>query len=287
MSATLLEGKRLADSALAALAPRIAALKQRRGRELRLAVVASDAAEARRYLKQTIKTCEGAGVDLQIVSWPERAGPAEAARALAALGQDARIDGVLVDLPLPSGLSEQAVFEAIPFDKDAEGVHPLHYGRLFAAKSFAELRARGLPAPCTALAIAELLRETRFPLTGKRAVVVGRSTIVGRPVAHLLSTLDLTVTLCHSKSRDIEEIVGKADVLVACLGKPGSIKGSWIKPGAVVLDAGTNVVAGKLRGDVDPAAAERAAYLTPALGGLGPVTAAMLLANLVGLAEKR
>ena len=194
-------------------------------------------------------------------------------------------DGVLLDLPLPVLTSMICLPACRP--RDAEGVSHVNFGRLFQAKTFSEIASAGLMAPCTALAVVELLRSSGVPLAGKTAVVLGRSNIVGKPAAHLLTCLDMTVTLCHSKTPDLARKAAQADVLVSAMGKARLVKADWIKSGAVVIDAGINALDGKLCGDVDPKAVERAGYMTPVPGGVGPVTTAMLLANVVSLAERR
>lgn len=274
MSAAVLDGRALAAKILAALQPRVKAVKAKRGRAPRLLIVAGPDPASKSYRAEQLKACKAAGIDAEAIERPPS--PSDLARC----------DAVLVERPLSPGLDPDAVLRGVPPERDAEGATSPSLGRLFALKSFDELGRDGLVAPCTALAIAALVRETRAPLAGKHAVVIGRSTIVGKPAAHLLTALDLTVTLCHSKTRDLARLAASADVVVAALGKPHFVKPDWIKPGAIVIDAGVNVDGRKLRGDVDPAAAERAGHLTPVPGGVGPVTTAMLLSNVVSLAER-
>lgn len=284
MSAVLLDGKKLAAEIVAALGPRIAAVKQARGAPPTLAIVAAQTEEpdAVSYRKAQQKACERAGLGCVLLARPWTSA-AEIARALEA---ERGADAVIVDRPLAPSVDLEALYDALPPARDAEGAAPASLGKLFALKHYDDLRAQRLPAPCTALAVAELVRSARLPLAGLRAVVLGRSNIVGKPAAHLLSCLDLTVTLCHSKTSDLPSLVAKADVVVAALGQAGVVKAGWIKPGAVVVDAGINAVGGKLTGDVEPAAADRAGFYTPVPGGVGPVTTAMLLSNTVGLAER-
>ena len=196
------------------------------------------------------------------------------------LGGRPDVHGILVQLPLPEGLDARAVIDAIPPDKDVDGLHPVNQGRLLAGEP-------GL-RPCTPLGVLRLLDEVRAPLKGARAVVVGRSVLVGKPVAFLLLERHATVTLCHSRTVDLGGEVGRADVVIAATGQAGLIRGEWVKPGAIVIDVGMNRGPdGKLCGDVEFAAArERAAYITPVPGGVGPMTVAMLLANTVTAAER-
>jgi methylenetetrahydrofolate dehydrogenase (NADP+)/methenyltetrahydrofolate cyclohydrolase len=196
------------------------------------------------------------------------------------LGRRPEVHGILVQLPLPEGLDSRAVIDAIPPDKDVDGLHPVNQGRLLAGEP-------GL-RPCTPLGVMRLLDEVRVPLKGARAVVVGRSVLVGKPVAFLLLERHATVTLCHSRTVDLGGEIARADVVIAATGQAGLIRGEWIKPGAVVIDVGMNRGPdGKLCGDVEfVAARERAAHITPVPGGVGPMTVAMLLANTVTAAER-
>ncbi len=289
MTAALVDGTALAKSLAAAVAPRAAAVKAARGRPPQLAIFsAAQSREAKAYLRSIEKACAGVDIEAATHEISPSEGQAEVLRRLRRVQADPRVDAVLVDMPLPGGIDAEAVTAAIDPSKDAEGVGSTNLGRLFAAKSYSEIRDKRIPVPCTALAVAELLRSTKTPLEGRRAVVVGRSTIVGKPAAHLLSSLDLTVTLCHSKTRDLPGEVAQADVVVACLGRARFVQGAWIKPGAIVIDAGTNDGDGKLVGDVDfGPASQRAGFITPVPGGVGPVTTALLLSNIVTLAEGR
>ena len=197
-----------------------------------------------------------------------------------ALGRRGDVHGILVQLPLPAALDARAVLEALPPEKDVDGLHPVNQGRLLAGEP-------GL-RPCTPLGVLHLIDETGVALKGARAVVVGRSLLVGKPVALLLLERHATVTVCHSRTVDLGAEVGRADVLVAATGQAGLVRGAWIRPGAVVIDVGMNRGPdGKLCGDVEfGAASERAAHITPVPGGVGPMTVAMLLANTVTAAEQ-
>ena len=188
---------------------------------------------------------------------------------------------MLVQLPLPRQINSTAVLEAVPAAKDADGFHPLNLGRLAAGAA-----ARVVPG--TPLGCIELLRRSGVPIAGSRAVVVGRSVIVGRPVALLLVNADATVTVCHSKTRDLAGVCREADILIAAIGRPGMITSEYVKPGAAVIDVGTSPVDGRLLGDVDRASVEPiAGWLTPVPGGVGPMTIAMLLRNTLALARAR
>jgi methylenetetrahydrofolate dehydrogenase (NADP+)/methenyltetrahydrofolate cyclohydrolase len=195
-------------------------------------------------------------------------------------GARADLDGILVQLPLPPGLDADAAVLAIDPAKDVDGLHPCNQGALFL----------GLPGlrPCTPLGCMRLLDTTGVEVRGARAVVIGRSALVGKPVAMLLLARDATVVMCHSRTTDLAAQVAAADIVVAAAGRPGLVRGAWVKPGAVVIDVGMNRVEGKLVGDVEFAeAAERAAHITPVPGGVGPMTVAMLLRNTLEACEAR
>jgi methylenetetrahydrofolate dehydrogenase (NADP+)/methenyltetrahydrofolate cyclohydrolase len=197
------------------------------------------------------------------------------------MNDDDGIDGILVQLPLPSQIDPDTVLTAVRPDKDADGLHPLNFGLL----------AKGAHAPvvaCTPAGCMELLRRSEVPIRGSHAVVVGRSAIVGRPMAMLLLNADCTVTMCHSRTRDLLGVCRSADILIAATGRPGMITTDYVKPGACVIDVGTTSVDGKLRGDVDRASVEPVAgWLTPVPGGVGPMTIAMLMHNTVALCAAR
>jgi methylenetetrahydrofolate dehydrogenase (NADP+)/methenyltetrahydrofolate cyclohydrolase len=197
------------------------------------------------------------------------------------LNVDRAVDGILVQLPLPKSIDSKRVLLAIDPAKDVDGFHPENLGRLL----IGEARFTA----CTPYGIMKLIEEAGTTVRGATAVVVGRSNIVGKPVAVLLTNADATVTICHSKTKDLPAVIGTADILVAAIGRPEMIRGSWIKPGATVIDVGTNrLPTGKLVGDVEfAAAAERAGAITPVPGGVGPMTITMLLANTLDAARRR
>jgi methylenetetrahydrofolate dehydrogenase (NADP+)/methenyltetrahydrofolate cyclohydrolase len=278
-----LDGRALAARLLLSARETASAARKRLGRAPRLAVVAAAGGDAASYLKAKRRACEAAGVELVVHRLSP--GPREKTLGLLAdLAADASVDALLIETPLPRGLSPADVAAAIPESKDAEGVTPGRYGRLFLAKSWKE--AEPLVAPCTASALARLALASGR-LAGKRAVVIGRSATVGRPAAHLLSTLDLTVTLAHSRTKDLAGLCRGADVLVCAAGEARLVKPSWVKKGAVLLDAGIHLVKGRLVGDADLAAYARSSAYTPVPGGVGPVTTAVAVLQAARLALAR
>ncbi len=244
------------------------------------AVLVGDDPASLVYVGNKEKACEQVGIRSLRHRLPASTSETELVALVRRLGHDADVHGILVQLPLPAPLRAQVVIEALAPEKDVDGLHPVNQGRLLA----------GLPGlrPCTPLGVLRLLDTTGVALAGARAVVVGRSVLVGKPVAFLLLERHATVTLCHSRTADLAGEVGRADVVIAATGQPALVRGEWIRPGAVVIDVGINRGAdGRLCGDVEfePARA-RAASITPVPGGVGPMTVAMLLANTVTAAEQ-
>jgi methylenetetrahydrofolate dehydrogenase (NADP+)/methenyltetrahydrofolate cyclohydrolase len=231
------------------------------------------------YIRGKQKAAQAAGIDARDLRLPADTPESELLDVLAGLNADDGVDGILVQLPLPSHLSEANAIEAIDPAKDVDGIHPMNAGRLYL----------GRPAlvPCTPLGIMRMLAEYEVEVVGARAVVVGRSNIVGKPVAHLLLQAHATVTICHSRTVDLERHTLDADILVAAVGRLHVIGAEMVKAGATVIDVGMNRTDEGLFGDVDPGAAERAAYLTPVPGGVGPMTIAMVLRNTVTAARAR
>ncbi|HKC49648.1 MAG TPA: bifunctional 5,10-methylenetetrahydrofolate dehydrogenase/5,10-methenyltetrahydrofolate cyclohydrolase [Myxococcota bacterium] len=224
------------------------------------------------YVRIKDKAARECGIESRQLRLPATTSEAELLRVVDGLNRDPSVHGILVQLPLPNGIDAARVSLALDPAKDVDGLHPISAGRLLANKS-------GF-APCTPLGCIYILDHHRVPIEGANAVVIGRSEIVGKPVSLLLLHRNATVTICHSRTRDLPEIARRADILVAALGKPKFVQGDWIKPGAAVIDVGVNRVDGKLIGDVDFAAANgRAGVLTPVPGGVGLLTVAMLLRN--------
>jgi methylenetetrahydrofolate dehydrogenase (NADP+)/methenyltetrahydrofolate cyclohydrolase len=281
MAAKILDGKALAARIKAALAEDVSALRAR-GVEPGLAVVlVGDDPASQIYVRGKTTSCAQAGIRTFDHRLPSSTGQGELLALIAKLNADPAVDGILVQLPLPAGLDARAIMQAVDPRKDVDGIHPDNLGHL----------VMGEPrfVACTPFGIMKLIEESGLTLAGTNAVVVGRSNMVGKPMAALLTNANATVTLCHSKTRDLGAVVGRADLVVAAVGRPQMVRGEWIKPGAVVIDVGINRRDdGKLLGDVEFApAAERAAAITPVPGGVGPMTIAMLLVNTVTSARRR
>jgi methylenetetrahydrofolate dehydrogenase (NADP+)/methenyltetrahydrofolate cyclohydrolase len=231
------------------------------------------------YVRLKDKRARELGLRSQVEVYPEDF-PEEALLArIEELNRDEDVDGVLVQLPLPPHIRAERVLEAISPLKDVDGFHPVNVGRLWSG-------GEGL-FPCTPLGVVRLLKHYGVGLKGKEVVVLGRSNIVGKPLAALLLREDATPTLAHSKTKDLPEVTRRAEVLVVAVGRPHLVRKAWVRPGAVVVDVGVNRVEGKLLGDVHPEVAEVASALTPVPGGVGPMTVAMLMANTVKAALLR
>jgi len=280
MTARLLDGKAIAAELRESIRGRIA---QRRAAGLRppgLAVILiGDNPASRVYVASKRKACEDLGILSRSYDLPAAITQQELIELIDDLNRDAAIDGILVQLPLPVQMDPETVIERIRPDKDVDGFHPYNIGRL--AVRLPLLR------PCTPRGIITLLEHTGVPLRGLKAMVVGASNIVGRPMSLELLLGGCTVTTCHRFTRDLAAEVRRAELLVVAVGKPGLIKGEWIRPGAIVIDVGMNRDdEGRLVGDVEfEAAAERAAWITPVPGGVGPMTVATLMDNTLWAAE--
>jgi methylenetetrahydrofolate dehydrogenase (NADP+)/methenyltetrahydrofolate cyclohydrolase len=276
----LLDGKAVAATVKAEVRARAEALAGRGVVPGLATVLVGDDPASQVYVRNKQRACAEVGIRSFGHQLSATTTGAELLAVIATLARAAEVHGILVQLPLPVGLDATTIIAALPPEKDVDGLHPVNQGRLLAGVD-------GL-RPCTPLGVMRLLDETGISLGGARAVVVGRSVLVGKPVALLLLERHATVVLCHSRTRDLAEEVGRADVVVAAVGRPELVRGAWIRPGAVVIDVGINRGSdGKLVGDVEFAAArERSAFITPVPGGVGPMTVAMLLANTVAAAER-
>jgi methylenetetrahydrofolate dehydrogenase (NADP+)/methenyltetrahydrofolate cyclohydrolase len=280
MPARILDGKRIADELLDSLRARVAQ-RVAQGRAvpgLAVVLVGDDAASAV-YVRNKRRACKHVGFRSRDYDLPAATTQAELTALVDALNADPEIHGILVQLPLPAHIDANAIVNRIDPRKDVDGFHPENIGRL-------ALRQRGL-RPCTSKGVMTLLANTDRPVRGCDAVVVGVSNHVGRPLAFELMLAGCTTICCHKFTRDLAHEVGQGDIVVVAAGKPGLVKGEWIKPGAVVIDVGINRLAdGSLTGDVEFAsAAERASWITPVPGGVGPMTVATLMENTLEAAE--
>jgi len=302
VAARLLDGKAVARTIRAEVAREVEALRPRAIPRLAVLLVGDDPA-SRVYVRNKIAACAEVGIRSEEARLPATATKEQVLEIVRRLNADDDVDAILVQLPLPGGLDRVPVILALDPEKDVDGLHPENFGRL----------AMGLeaPTPCTPAGVMELLERSGLPIAGRRAVIVGRSEIVGRPLAILLTKRDATVTICHSKTRDLAAVTREADLLIAAIGRPAFLRGEHIREGATVIDVGINRVDDPARiaaifgvdsprvreardrgytlvGDVHPReAAERAGWLTPVPGGIGPLTIACLLRNTLRAARLR
>ncbi len=280
MAAQIIDGKAIAAKVRGRIGTTVATLKEQ-GITPGLAVVlVGDDPASRVYVGMKKKMCLELGMYSADHELPASTTEAELLALIGTLNADERVHGILVQLPLPDHIDTDKVLEAISPDKDADGFHPYNVGRLMIGKPTFQ--------PCTPYGVMVMLDEIGYDLKGKEVVVVGRSNIVGKPVALMCLSRHATVTICHSRTKDLPDVVRRADVVIAAVGKAEMVKGDWIKPGAVVIDVGINRVGEKkLVGDVEyAAAAERASAITPVPGGVGPMSIAMLLQNTLESAQR-
>jgi methylenetetrahydrofolate dehydrogenase (NADP+) / methenyltetrahydrofolate cyclohydrolase len=280
MTATLIDGLALSKKLRADVATRAAALTAR-GHQPGLAVVlVGDNPASEVYVRNKVKACEDNGLYSSYDRYPESLSEADLLKRIDELNRDPKIHGILVQLPLPKHIDSHKVLEAIAPEKDVDGFHGANAGAL--------MTGQPLFRPCTPYGVMKMFEEYRIPLEGANAVVIGRSNIVGKPMALLLLEKGATVTLCHSKTRDLEKHTRDADIVVAAVGKRNVLTAGMIKPGATVIDVGMNRDDnGKLCGDVDFAGLKDVAgFITPVPGGVGPMTITMLLVNTIEAAER-
>jgi methylenetetrahydrofolate dehydrogenase (NADP+)/methenyltetrahydrofolate cyclohydrolase len=281
VSAVIIDGRAVADSIEEEVGQRVAALVATGAAPPGLEVVlCGDDPASATYVAGKSRASARVGIRSEVHTPPVSSTTEELVALVERLDADDAVDAILVQLPLPAQVDQDRILDAVAPEKDVDGFHPRNLGLL----------AEGRPgiAPCTPSGCMELLRRYDVPVRGARAVIVGRSVIVGRPMALLLLNADATVTVCHSRTRELAAVCREADILVAAVGRPGLIDASFVKPGACVIDVGMNRVDGRLCGDVDRASVEPVAgWLTPVPRGVGPMTIAMLMRNAVDLAEGR
>jgi methylenetetrahydrofolate dehydrogenase (NADP+)/methenyltetrahydrofolate cyclohydrolase len=288
MGAQLIDGKAIAKSIQEELIQEVAVLKEKGIVPGLATVLVGENPASQTYVKMKQKRCAEIGIHSVGHDLPGEATQEEVETLVRTLNADPAINGILVQLPLPSHLDEEAILSAISLEKDVDGFNPINIGRL-------AMKGREPAfAPCTPAGVIELLDRTGIEIEGKEAVVLGRSNIVGLPVSLLLLKRNATVTICHSRSKDLPSITRRADILVVAVGRVEMVKGDWVKPGAVVIDVGTHRVDDpsakrgyRLTGDVDfDDVAPVAGWITPSPGGVGPMTIAMLLKNTVTSAKR-
>ena len=288
MTAQIIDGKAISEKLLCEIAADVEAMvKEGLPRPGLAAVLVGDNPASQQYVSMKRKTCGKNGIESYGYVLPKTATQAEVEGLVKELNADPKINGILVQLPLPDHLDDEKILNSISVEKDVDGFHPINIGRL------AQKGREPLFVPCTPDGCIYLIDQTGFQLKGANAVVLGRSNIVGMPVALLLVKRDATVTICHSRSKDLPSICRSADVLIAAVGKPEMVKADWIKPGAVVIDVGTNRVDDpttekgyRLAGDVAfNEAKEVAGWISPYPGGVGPMTITMLLRNTIRAAK--
>jgi 5,10-methylene-tetrahydrofolate dehydrogenase/methenyl tetrahydrofolate cyclohydrolase len=289
MTAKIIDGKAIADEIREGIAKGVEKLVSGGGPKPGLAtVLVGENPASHTYVRMKRKACADLGIDSFPHELPATASQLEVETLVKALNADPKVHGILVQLPLPAGLDDEAVLKAISIEKDVDGFHPINIGRL------AQKGREPLFVPCTPAGCMILLKKAGAILSGARAVVVGRSNIVGMPAALLLVKEDATVTICHSRTKDLPGVCREADILIAAIGRAEMIRGDWIKPGAYVIDVGTNRVddpaaksGSRLVGDVAFAEAlEVAGAITPVPGGVGPMTITLLLQNTLRSAQR-
>jgi methylenetetrahydrofolate dehydrogenase (NADP+) / methenyltetrahydrofolate cyclohydrolase len=280
MPAQILDGKSLAAQVRGAVKQKVARLAQRGIRPGLAVVLAGDDPASRVYVRNKVRACEETGVASSLYEYPASVSEAALLERVAALDADPDVHGILVQLPLPKQVNAQRVLGAVSPAKDVDGFHDMNLGALLSGKP-------GL-VPCTPAGVMRLIEHAGIALAGRRAAVIGRSNIVGKPLSLLLLQKDATVTICHSKSGDLAAVTREADVLVAAVGRAKLVGPAMVKPGACVIDVGVNRLPdGSLAGDVDFEAVKNiAGWITPVPGGVGPMTIAMLLENCLHAAAR-
>lgn len=277
----IIDGKALAKEKRAEIAKQVEALKEKGVTPGLAVVLVGEDPASQIYVRNKHKACEEVGIYSRKITLPEETTEEEILKIIDELNNDPEIDGILVQLPLPKHIDPDKVILSISPDKDVDGFHPVNAGRLLTGQD-------GF-SPCTPLAVMELIKSAGVDVSGKEAVVVGRSNIVGKPVSMLLLRENATVTICHSKTKDLADVCRRADILVAAVGRPEMITSDYVKEGAVVIDVGINRVGEKkVVGDVAfDEVKDKAAYITPVPGGVGPMTITMLLYNTLLSVQKR
>lgn len=289
MPPRILDGKSISAQIRLELKDSTAAFTQSAGRKPGLAtILVGDNPASHTYVANKIKACQEVGMESIHHPLPAATKMEDLLALMKTLNADPKVDGILLQLPLPNNADSTPALELMSPGKDADGLHPYNLGQLFEYKNWSEMASGKSPLSCTPHGVIQILQRSQIPLSGRHAVVLGRSKLVGKPVSMMLQALDATVTMCHSRTKDLETVCRQADILVAAIGQPRFVKPSMVKEGAVVIDVGINRdAAGKLCGDVDfEAVKDKTSAITPVPGGVGPMTIAMLLYNTLNLAKK-
>jgi methylenetetrahydrofolate dehydrogenase (NADP+) / methenyltetrahydrofolate cyclohydrolase len=287
MAATILDGKACAAKVLERVKEKAKTLAAKGVTPGLATVLVGEDAASKVYVGAKIKACGANGLKSIHVPLSATVSQKDLLDKIAELNESPEVHGILVQMPLPGALNAEEAVLAIDPAKDADGLHPSNQGRWAQLKNWKEVKASGLPLPCTPAGCMEILEQHGIDPSGKNAVVLGRSLLVGKPLSLMLLAADATVTVAHSRTKDLAEVCRRADILVAAIGKPRFVKGDWVKKGAAVIDVGINRLDAGLVGDVDfAAAALNASAITPVPGGVGPMTVAMLLWNTTNAAER-
>lgn len=286
MTAHIIDGKKIAGEIREGLVREVARLKEKEIVPGLATILAGDDPASQLYVGMKQKACGNIGIYSEQYTLPANTSEAELLNLIETLNKNPRINGILVQLPLPKRIDTNKVLLTVDPSKDVDGFHPINIGRLNSKKTMKEIEDEGIFLPCTPYGIIRLLRYTGIKLEGREGVVVGRSNIVGKPLATLLMAENVTVTICHSRTRNLGEVTKRADILVAAIGKPKIITADMIKDGAVVIDVGSNKTEEGVVGDIDfESVKEKAEAITPVPGGVGPMTITMLLSNTVKSAK--
>lgn len=284
-----LEGKTLSAKILAELPGRCSAVKAARGFPPSLAIVNFyPDSPSGVYARKKMAACAKAGIETRLFSPSPNSSYAEFRNLVKQLGNNSSFDAIMLERPLPAGFDKQETWDFLPAEKDADGLSTFNMGRLLLIKKFEEIEQNGFFVPCTALAVVKLMKYHDIKAEGARIAIAGRSTVVGKPLAHMLTALNATVTLCHTKTNRIEDIFRQSNIIISAAGKAKWIKKEMLPEGAVLIDVGTNLDEnGKICGDAEPACAEKCSAFSPVPGGVGPITKALLLEATVKAAEKQ
>jgi len=286
MTAQIIDGKVVAEVVFQNLKTRVEKLAASGIMPGLATVLIGDDPASHVYVGHKIKACARVGMSSIHKPLPKDVSEAEALGVIDELNRDPKVHGIIIQLPLPGHLNPEKLVQRLDPAKDADGLHPINQGKLFRAKNWKDIQEGDFSIPCTPFGVIELLKHYNLPVAGRHAVIVGRSSLVGKPLAQLLLALDATVTICHSRSADLSSITRQGDLLLAAVGKAGMIKAEMVKPGAVVIDVGITRTETGLKGDVDfIPAKEIASWITPVPGGVGVMTVAMLLSNTVRATE--